>query len=147
MSGRLDWSYIILGVGIGATIGAVAAMRVKMTAMPEMVGLFNGFGGAASVLVAGSALIATFTAIVGFAQPHGAAGRADLRVMGDDRLLFEHLDARGDQDPIPLRLSVEGVRTLSLEVDFGRGQDVGDRVVWADPRLIRTAMPSPATAR
>ena len=33
-------------------------MRVKMTSMPEMVGLFNGFGGAASVLVAGSAIIA-----------------------------------------------------------------------------------------
>ena len=37
-------------------IGAVAARRVAMTAMPEMVGIFNGFGGGASVLVAGSAL-------------------------------------------------------------------------------------------
>ena len=27
--------------------------------------------------------------------------------------------------------------TLSLEVDFGRGQDVGDRVVWANPRLVK----------
>jgi NAD(P) transhydrogenase subunit beta len=36
---------------------------VKMTSMPEMVGLFNGFGGAASVLVAGSALVATFNAV------------------------------------------------------------------------------------
>jgi NAD(P) transhydrogenase subunit beta len=62
-SGRWDWTYIILGIGIGSLIGAVAALKVKMTSMPEMVGLFNGFGGGASVLVAGSALIATFNAV------------------------------------------------------------------------------------
>jgi NAD(P) transhydrogenase subunit beta len=62
-SGKWDWTYIILGIGIGSLIGAVAALKVKMTAMPEMVGLFNGFGGGASVLVAGSALIATFNAV------------------------------------------------------------------------------------
>ena len=63
MSGRLEWTTIILGVAIGSAIGAVAALRVKMTSMPELVGLFNGFGGGASVLVAGSALIATFSAV------------------------------------------------------------------------------------
>jgi len=62
-SGRWDWTYIILGIGIGSLIGAIAAVRVKMTSMPELVGLFNGFGGGASVLVAGSALIATFNAV------------------------------------------------------------------------------------
>jgi NAD(P) transhydrogenase subunit beta len=62
-SGKWDWTYIILGIAIGSVIGAVSALRVKMTAMPEMVGLFNGFGGGASVLVAGSALIATFNAV------------------------------------------------------------------------------------
>jgi NAD(P) transhydrogenase subunit beta len=63
ISGRLEWTYVILGVAIGSAIGAVAALRVKMTSMPELVGLFNGFGGGASVLVAGSALIATFSAV------------------------------------------------------------------------------------
>jgi NAD(P) transhydrogenase subunit beta len=63
ISGRLEWTYIILGVAIGSAIGTVAALRVKMTSMPELVGLFNGFGGGASVLVAGSALIATFSAV------------------------------------------------------------------------------------
>ena len=62
-SGKWDWTYIILGIGIGSLIGAVAALRVKMTSMPELVGLFNGFGGIASVLVAGSALVATFNAV------------------------------------------------------------------------------------
>jgi NAD(P) transhydrogenase subunit beta len=63
MSGTWDWTYIILGIGVGSLIGAIAALRVKMTSMPELVGLFNGFGGAASVLVAGSALVATFNAV------------------------------------------------------------------------------------
>ena len=42
------------GLGIGALIGYVMAVRVQMTGMPEMVALFNGFGGAASALVAAS---------------------------------------------------------------------------------------------
>ncbi len=63
ISGRFDWVYLAAAVAIGAVVGAVAAVRVKMTAMPEMVGIFNGFGGGASVLVAGSALIATFAAV------------------------------------------------------------------------------------
>jgi NAD(P) transhydrogenase subunit beta len=68
-SGKWDWTYIILGIGIGSLIGAIAATRVKMTSMPELVGLFNGFGGGASVLVAGSALIATYTAVKAGADP------------------------------------------------------------------------------
>lgn len=47
----LDYKYIIIGLIIGGLIGAVAAKVVKMTSMPEMVALFNGFGGLASLLV------------------------------------------------------------------------------------------------
>ncbi len=50
----LTWTWIITGIIIGSLIGAVAARTVKMTAMPEMVGIFNGFGGGASALVAGA---------------------------------------------------------------------------------------------
>ena len=48
----LSWTEILIGVAIGGIIGGVSARMVKMTAMPEMVGLFNGFGGGASALVA-----------------------------------------------------------------------------------------------
>ena len=48
----LDYTWIIVGVAVGGLIGAVMARTVKMTAMPEMVAVFNGFGGAASGLVA-----------------------------------------------------------------------------------------------
>jgi NAD(P) transhydrogenase subunit beta len=47
----------ILGaMAVGGAIGGVLAVRVQMTAMPQMVALLNGFGGAASALVAGAAL-------------------------------------------------------------------------------------------
>ena len=53
----LDFKIILAGVLVGAAIGAVAAWRVPMTAMPQMVALFNGFGGIASALVAGTAFL------------------------------------------------------------------------------------------
>ena len=46
-----SWLWIVAGVGIGSIIGAVAAQRVQMTGMPELVALFNGSGGLASLLV------------------------------------------------------------------------------------------------
>lgn len=48
----VTYKWIILGFVIGGGIGAVAAIRVQMTSMPEMVALFNGCGGGASALVA-----------------------------------------------------------------------------------------------
>jgi NAD(P) transhydrogenase subunit beta len=50
--GLVDPRWIVGGLVVGALIGAVAAVRVQMTEMPEMVALFNGFGGGASALVA-----------------------------------------------------------------------------------------------
>ncbi|WP_234570740.1 NAD(P)(+) transhydrogenase (Re/Si-specific) subunit beta [Rhodohalobacter sp. 614A] len=48
----ISFEFIVAGVVIGSLIGAVAAKKVQMTAMPEMVAIFNGFGGGASALVA-----------------------------------------------------------------------------------------------
>ena len=47
----LDYQFIILGLIVGGIIGLIAAKRVQMTGMPELVALFNGFGGMASLLV------------------------------------------------------------------------------------------------
>jgi H+-translocating NAD(P) transhydrogenase subunit beta len=58
----LAYQWILLGVVLGGAVGAVAATRVQMTQMPEMVALFNGFGGGASVLVAGVAFLIATTA-------------------------------------------------------------------------------------
>ena len=50
--GLVDYRWIITGLVVGGLIGGIAALKVEMTAMPEMVALFNGFGGGASALVA-----------------------------------------------------------------------------------------------
>ncbi len=47
-----DWGLIVVGVVIGTAVGIPAARNVKMTAMPQMVALFNGVGGGAVALVA-----------------------------------------------------------------------------------------------
>ena len=55
--GVVGYLLVVVAVAIGAGVGAVLAVRIQMTAMPQMVALFNGFGGAASVLVAGAELV------------------------------------------------------------------------------------------
>ena len=51
-TGILGWELIVGGLALGTVIGVWMAQRVEMTGMPEMVALFNGFGGGASALVA-----------------------------------------------------------------------------------------------
>jgi H+-translocating NAD(P) transhydrogenase subunit beta len=49
--GEGNWGLIVLGVALGAAVGIPAARNVKMTAMPQMVALFNGVGGGAVALI------------------------------------------------------------------------------------------------
>ncbi len=53
------WGTIIAGLIVGGGIGAYLALRVQMTAMPQLVAAFNGFGGGASALVASAEVVAT----------------------------------------------------------------------------------------
>lgn len=48
----MSYTVIVAGIVVGALAGSVLALRIEMTAMPQMVALLNGFGGAASALVA-----------------------------------------------------------------------------------------------
>lgn len=48
----LDFKLIAIGMIIGAIIGGFAAIKVEMTQMPQLVAIFNGFGGGASALIA-----------------------------------------------------------------------------------------------
>ena len=65
--GIVDYQWIAVGLVAGGVIGALAARLVAMTAMPELVALFNGFGGLASLLVGSAALFGsggtTFTIV------------------------------------------------------------------------------------
>lgn len=69
--GAANYGLIFGGIAVGAVIGAVMALKVQMTAMPQMVGLLNGFGGGASLLVAGAEL-----------HQHAIAGHEPLAPFG-----------------------------------------------------------------
>jgi NAD(P) transhydrogenase subunit beta len=59
-----NWGLVILGIVVGTAIGVPAALKVKMTAMPQMVALFNGVGGGAIALISW----AEFRNTAGFAE-------------------------------------------------------------------------------
>jgi NAD(P) transhydrogenase subunit beta len=54
LDGIGNWGLIAAGLGIGATVGYIASVRVQMTEMPQMVALYNGVGGGAVALIAWS---------------------------------------------------------------------------------------------
>ena len=53
----ITYELIITGLILGSLIGVVLAKKVQMTAMPQMVAVFNGFGGAASALIASAEFV------------------------------------------------------------------------------------------
>jgi NPCBM/NEW2 domain/Protein of unknown function (DUF1583) len=78
-----------------------------------------------------------FEAIVGFDDVSRGKGRVDCRVFADGKEIYANPDLRADAPPVKLSLPVAGAQELRLHVDFGRGQDTGDRVIWANARLYR----------
>ena len=64
----LTWQWIIGGLLIGTVVGGFMARFVKMTDMPQMVGLFNGFGGLASGLVAAAEFLRYSMGVAGTAE-------------------------------------------------------------------------------
>jgi len=80
--GDIGLGIVIAGIVAGSAIGAVLAKRVPMTAMPELVALFNGLGGGASMFVAW-AEVTRFTG----SRPDGAVART----MGEGYLLESDL--------------------------------------------------------
>jgi hypothetical protein len=85
----------------------------------------------------------TFEALVGFDDAVKGLGRVDCRVFADNKELYANPDLRAAGQPVALKLPVTGAEQLRLVVDFGRDQDTGDRVIWANARLYR---PSPKSA-
>jgi H+-translocating NAD(P) transhydrogenase subunit beta len=73
----LNYEMILLGLAIGSVLGAIAAYKVQMTDMPQMVGLLNGLGGAASALVA----VAEFWRLLG--TPGGVTLDANISMLLD----------------------------------------------------------------
>ncbi|WP_198000517.1 NPCBM/NEW2 domain-containing protein [Gimesia alba] len=80
-----------------------------------------------------------FYTVPGLQAETGQLGNVAVKVVADGKTLYEQPEFTSTTKQAPLDLDVTGCQTLTLIVDFGKGQDVGDRFVWGNPRLIRAA--------
>ena len=134
--GRIDWRWILGGVAVGAGVGVATVLRAKATAMPEIVARFNGFGGAASALVAVSlfwAAVVEDPAATSAVEALGvtAAATAVLTVLIGGVTLSGSVLAE-----LKLRGTVEGParlpgRSLAMAVLLGLGVAAGAEAVVA----------------
>ncbi|MEO0476255.1 MAG: NPCBM/NEW2 domain-containing protein [Planctomycetota bacterium] len=80
-----------------------------------------------------------FQAGFGLLNPGGKLGDVTARVLGDGKVLWEQANITAESRMIQVDVPLKGVERLVLEVDFGGGQNVGDRAAWVEPRLIYSA--------
>ncbi|MFI4860831.1 MAG: NPCBM/NEW2 domain-containing protein [Phycisphaerales bacterium JB063] len=74
---------------------------------------------------------------VGLLKPDGRLGNITARVLGDGKVLWEQDNITADSGRVDVDVDLTGVQRVILEVDFGAGQNVGDRAAWVEPQLIR----------
>ena len=85
----IDFKWIAVGILIGSIIGVLAARLVAMTQMPEMVALFNGFGGMASLMVGWATLSEPSLTVFNILTMH-PGNRLTCRITGSgDRNSFQ----------------------------------------------------------
>ena len=113
--GKVNWPMVIGGMALGGLIGLVSAQKVPMTAMPQMVAVFNGFGGGASALVA---LVQSHLAT---ASDHGDAVARLTTLLGADAAVT-----------VVLSVIIGGVTFSGSMVAFAKLQDL----IRSDPILL-----------
>ena len=86
-----------------------------------------------------------FQSTIGLQNGSGHLGNVSVTIVADGKILYAKKEFTIETKQEPLSLDVTGCETLTLSVDFGKGQNVGDRFVWGDPKLIR-ATPKELTA-
>jgi NAD(P) transhydrogenase subunit beta len=138
--GGENWWLIILGVVIGTIVGIPSALNVKMTAMPQMVALFNGVGGGAVALIAwvefretsGFALEPTYIAI--FSIFSAIVGSVSF---WGSNVAFAKLQELVDGKPRTLGVLQLPVSALILAIAIGSGVAI---VAGEDAELLMVAL-------
>src|SRR4029453_16492782 len=117
-----SYGLIAAGMAVGAVVGAVGARMVKMTAMPQMVALFNGVGGGAGALIA-------------FAEFHNLAPEPG-RVGGDETV------------SIVVSALIGSISFAGSLVAFGKLQELvsGRPIVYPGQKLLNAALLGGAVA-
>lgn len=64
-------------------------------------------------------------------------GDVTISISGDGKVMWEGKLTGADPEPVSLDLNVANVSRLSVEIGFGEGGDLGDRVHWCEPRLVK----------
>jgi hypothetical protein len=77
-----------------------------------------------------------FHAMAGIDDRLRPRGNIELRILGDDRVLY-HATIAGTDAARPIDISLKGVRTLTIVVDFGSDLDVGDHLILAEAKLLK----------
>ncbi len=84
-----------------------------------------------------------FQCEIGLQYQTGRLGNVVVRVLVDKKILYENKEFTMQEKPVRLNLNVFGKEKLTLIVDYGKNQNVGDRFVWGNPQLIRNALKTP----
>ena len=144
--GTFDLQWILLGLVVGSAIGALVATRIRMTAMPEMVALFNGSGGGASTLVAASFIWfqviepgsgATTAAAVGGASALSAVLSMFIGTLTLSGSVVAYLKLAGKISGRPILLPGRHVLNLLL-ITGALGLGLYSAFSVADPGLLAT---------
>jgi hypothetical protein len=81
--------------------------------------------------------LSTFSATVGIVdRARSAGGDVELTIKGDGKTLWQG-SVRAGEAPVPLQLSITGVKRLELVADYGSGQDVGDHLLLCDAKVTK----------
>lgn len=110
----LDWRWIVSGLILGSLAGAVLAYRIQMTAMPQLVALFNGFGGGASLCVAAAAMVGAIPHHAGDSLPvHMVAASSVSGLVGSVTLLGSLVAFAKLQGIVRKTLHFKGLQVLN----------------------------------
>lgn len=77
-----------------------------------------------------------FQALAGIDDRLRPRGNVQLRILGDDRVLYD-ANIAGTDSATPIDVSLKGVRTLTILVDFGSDLDLGDHLILAEAKLLK----------
>lgn len=80
---------------------------------------------------------AAFVARVGMDDSGSLYSDADVRILADGKTVFEKHGVKKGMSPLPVRVDVQGVKTLELVVDFGLYGDLSDHLDWLDAALVK----------
>ena len=140
----VSFELIVLGIAIGSVIGVIWAVKVQMTAMPQLVAAFNGFGGGASALVAGSAVL----------MPGAIAGVPEIQVhisstlsafigaatLSGSLVAWAKLQGLLYWQPRGLAIQASSSGSALVGIAFGTWYVIEDQAVWAFAALTAAAL-------